>query len=137
MKIEKFWAQISRRISIFCSLFLGRTKQSVQLTVGTKNEVQKRLDNGTVLAWKMRQISVGQIWCCEVFSLAGNVDLLLFCTFLKHNNKISLSLSHWVSPHWGFPWHLPKFLSVIGLLSTVFFRCIFFLAMCISAYGNF
>jgi hypothetical protein len=36
---------------------------------------------------------VGQIWCCEVFSLAGNVDLLLFCTFLKHNNKISLSLS--------------------------------------------
>jgi hypothetical protein len=54
---------------------------------------QKRLDNGTVLAWKTRQISVGQIWCCEVFSLAGNVDLLLFCTFLKHNNKISLSLS--------------------------------------------
>jgi hypothetical protein len=71
---------------------------------------------------------VGQIWCCEVFSLAGNVDLLLFCTFLKHNNKISLSLSRWVSPHWGFPWHLPKFLSVIGLLSTVFFRCIFLLS---------
>jgi hypothetical protein len=31
--------------------------------------------------------------CFEVFSLAGNVDLLLFCTFLKHNNKISFSLS--------------------------------------------
>jgi hypothetical protein len=55
--------------------------------------IQKRSDRGMVLAWKMRQISVGQIWCCEVFSLARNVDLLLFCTFLKHNNKISLSLS--------------------------------------------
>jgi hypothetical protein len=39
---------------------------------------------------------VGQIWCCEVFSLAGNVILLLICTFLKLNNRsISLSL--------GFP----------------------------------
>jgi hypothetical protein len=61
--------------------------------MGMENEVQKRLDSGTVLAQKTRHISVGQIWCCEVFSLAGNVDLLLFCTFLKHNNKISLSLS--------------------------------------------
>jgi hypothetical protein len=69
---------------------------------------------------------MGQIWCCEVFSLDGNVVLLLICTFLKHNNKISLS--HWVSPYWGFPWNLPKFLSVIGLLSTVFFRCILFLS---------
>ena len=101
-------------------------EQSVQLTVGMENEVRKRLDSGTVLAWKTRQIYVGQIWCCEVFSLAGNVVLLLICTFLKHNNKISLS--HWVSPHWGFPWHLPKFFSVIGLLSTVFFCCIFFLS---------
>jgi hypothetical protein len=135
-EIEAFLARFSRQISDFLWLFLGRTEQSVQLTVGTENEVQKRPYNSTVLARKTRQISVGQIWCCEVFSLAGNVDLLLFCTFLKHNNKISLSLS-WVSPHWGFPWHLPKFLSVIGLLSTVFFRCIFCLAMCISAYGNF
>jgi hypothetical protein len=39
---------------------------------------QKRSDNGTVLAWKTRQIFVGQFLCCEVFSLAGNVILLLF-----------------------------------------------------------
>jgi hypothetical protein len=45
---------------------------------------------------------VGQIWCCEVFSLAGNVVLLLFCTFLKLNNNISLSLIGF--PHIGvFP----------------------------------
>jgi hypothetical protein len=62
--------------------------------VGTKNKVWKRRDNGTVLARKMRQIFVGQIWCCEVFSLAGNVVLLLICTFMKLNNKsLSLSLS--------------------------------------------
>jgi hypothetical protein len=78
-----------------------------------------------VLAQKMRQISMGQIWCCEVFSLAGNVVLLLFCTFLKNNNKISLSLSHWVSPHWGFPRHLPKFLSVMGCCPLCYFRYYF------------
>jgi hypothetical protein len=36
-KIEKYWA----RISILCSLFLGRTKHSVQLTMGTKNELEE------------------------------------------------------------------------------------------------
>ena len=108
-KIEAFRAQFSKRISKFWWLFMGRTEQSVQLTVCMENEVQRRSYNNTVLARKTRQISVGQIWCCEVFSLAGNVVLLLICTFLKLNNK-SLSLSHWVSPHWGFPWHLPKFL---------------------------
>jgi hypothetical protein len=40
----------------------------------------------------MGYISVGHIWCCEVSSLARNVVLLLICTFLKHNNKISLAL---------------------------------------------
>jgi hypothetical protein len=82
---------------------LGRTEQSVQVTMGTENDVWKRSDNGTILARKTWQIFVGQILCCEVFSLVGNVILLLICTFLKHNNEISLSLSHWVSPHWGFP----------------------------------
>jgi hypothetical protein len=74
---------------------------------------------------------VGQIWCCEVFSLAGNVVLLLICTFLKLNNR-SLSLSlvgfpHigvfpgiclnfcmlWVAVHCVFPLHI--------LLSNVYF----------------
>ena len=64
---------------------------------------------------------MGQFWCCELFSLAGNVILLLFCTFLKHNNKISLSIIGF--PHIGvFPWHF------VGLLSTVFFHCIFLLS---------
>jgi hypothetical protein len=81
---------------------------------------------------------VGQIWCCEVFSLARNVVLLLISTFLKLNNKsISLSLSRWVSPHWGFPWHLPKFLCVMGCCPLCIFAAYFCSAMCISAYGNF
>jgi hypothetical protein len=84
---------IFEAVSRFLWLFLGRTEHSVHVTVGKENEVRKRPDSGTVLAQKTRQISVGQIWCCEVFSLAGNVVLLLICTFLKHNNKISLSLS--------------------------------------------
>jgi hypothetical protein len=41
--------------------------------MGMENEVRKRLYNNTVLARKTRQIYVGQIWCYEVFSLAGNV----------------------------------------------------------------
>jgi hypothetical protein len=85
-------AQKLRQFSDFRWLFLGHTKQSVQWTVGMKNEVRKRQDSGTILAWKMRQIFVGHIWCCEVFSLARNVVSLLICTFLKLNNK-SLSLS--------------------------------------------
>jgi hypothetical protein len=40
MEIEAFQAQISRQIFVFCSLFLGRTKQSVQLTVGMENEAE-------------------------------------------------------------------------------------------------
>jgi hypothetical protein len=47
---------------------------------------------------------VGQIWHCEVFSLAGNVVLLLICTFMKLNNKslsLSLSLSLVGFPHIG------------------------------------
>jgi hypothetical protein len=91
-------AQFSRQFSYFRWLFLGHTKQSVQWTVGTKNEVRKRQGSGTVLAQKMRQIYVGQIWCCEVFSLVGNVVLLLICTLLKLNNK-SLSLSLVGFPH--------------------------------------
>jgi hypothetical protein len=67
--------------------------------MGTENEVRRRSYNNTILAWKMRRIFVGQIWYCEVFSLAGNVVLLLFCTFLKHINKISLSLVGF--PHIG------------------------------------
>jgi hypothetical protein len=92
-EIEAIFGTVFEAVSRFLWLFLGRTKQSIQVTVGTENEVRKRSDNDTVLERKTRQISVGQIWCCEVFSLVGNVDLLLFCTFLKHNNKISLSLS--------------------------------------------
>jgi hypothetical protein len=69
---------------------------------GHEKRGKRRLYNSTVLAQKMRQISVGQIWCCEVFSLAGNVGLLLFCTFLKHNKYICLSLVGF--PHIGvFP----------------------------------
>jgi hypothetical protein len=92
MKIEAFWAEFLRWISEFWWLFLGHTEQSVQLNAGTENEVRRRPYNSTVLAQKTRQIFVGQIWCCEVFSLAGNVVLLLFCTFLKLSNNISLSL---------------------------------------------
>jgi hypothetical protein len=125
MEIEAFQARFFRRISKFLWLFLGCIEQSVQLTVGTKNEVRRRPYNSTVLARKMRQIYVGQIWCYEVFSLVGNVVLLLFCTFLKLNNNISLSLSHWVSPHWGFPWYLPKFLCVMGCCPLCYFRCYF------------
>jgi hypothetical protein len=54
---------------------------------------------------------VGHIWCCEVFSLAGNVVLLLICIFLKHNNKISLSLI-------GFP-HIGVFPGICELLVVV------------------
>jgi hypothetical protein len=87
---------------IFLFIFLGRMEESIKLTMGIENEVWRWLYNSTILAWKMRQISVGQIWCCEVFSLAGNVVFLLFCTFLNHNNKISLSLIRF--PHIGvFP----------------------------------
>jgi hypothetical protein len=68
---------------------------------------------------------LGLFWCCEVFSLTGNVYLLLICTFLKLNNNISLSLSRWVSPHWGFPWLLPKFLSFMGCCPLCYFRCYF------------
>jgi hypothetical protein len=39
-KIEKVWAQILRQISVFCSLFLGRTEQFVQLTMGMENEAE-------------------------------------------------------------------------------------------------
>jgi hypothetical protein len=92
MEIEAFQAQFSRGISEFLWLFLGRTKQSVKLTVGMENEVRRRSYSNTILAWKTRQIYVGQIWCREVLSLAGNVILLLICTFLKLNN-ISLSFS--------------------------------------------
>jgi hypothetical protein len=73
---------------------------------------------------------VGQIWCYEVFSLAENVVLLLICTFLKLNNKISLSLvgfphigvfsgiclnfcELWVAVHCVFSLHI--------LLSNVYF----------------
>jgi hypothetical protein len=124
-KSRQIWAQFSRQISDFCSLFLGHTEQYVQLTVGMENEVWSRLYRSTVLAQKTRQNLVGLFWCCEVFSLAGNVYVLLFCTFLKLNNNLSLSLSHWVSPHWGFPWHLPKFLSVMGCCPLCYFRCYF------------
>jgi hypothetical protein len=81
---------------------MDRTEQSVQRIVGTEYEVQRRPYSSTYLAHFSRQNLVGLFWCCEVFSLARNVYLLLFCTFLKLNNR-SLSLSHWVSPHWGFP----------------------------------
>jgi hypothetical protein len=67
-------------------------EQSVQLTVGMEIEVQYSPYSSTDLAQKTRQNLVGLFWCCEVFSLAGNVYLLLFCTFLKLNNNISLSL---------------------------------------------
>jgi hypothetical protein len=46
---------------------------------------------------------MGQFWCCEVFSLAVNVVFLLICTFPKHNNKISLSLSLFSLSCWVFP----------------------------------
>jgi hypothetical protein len=39
-KSRHFGHRISRQISVFCSLFLGRTEQFVQLTVGTENEAE-------------------------------------------------------------------------------------------------
>jgi hypothetical protein len=58
--------------------------------------------NSTDLAWISRQNLVGLFWCCEIFSLNGNVYFLLFYTFLKMNNNISLSLVGF--PHIGvFP----------------------------------
>jgi hypothetical protein len=97
---------------------------SVQFTVGMENEVRNRSYNNMDLACFSRQNLLGLFWCCEVFSLVGNVYLQLFCTFLKLNN-IFVSLSHWVSPYWGFPWHLPKFLSVMGCCPLCYFRCYF------------
>ena len=91
--------------------------------------------NNTYLAHFSRQNLVGLFWCCDVFSLAGNVYVLLFCSFLKLNNRsLSLSLSL------GFPWHLPKFLSVMGCCPLCYFCCYFaqqcvFLLMVISECG--
>jgi hypothetical protein len=79
-----------------CLLFLGHTEQSIQQIVGTVFEELPFLGgsySSTDLARKSRQNLVGLFWCCELFSLAGNVYLLLFYTFLKLNNNISLSLS--------------------------------------------
>jgi hypothetical protein len=99
-------------------------EQSVQLTVGTENEVQSRSYNSTDLAHFSRQNLVGLFWCCEVFSLAGNVYLLLFCTFLKLNNNISLSLVGF--PHIGvFPGICLNFCSVMGCCPLCYFRCYF------------
>jgi hypothetical protein len=49
-KSRQFLAWFSRQFLDFRWLFLGHTEQSVQWIVGTKNEVQKRQDNGMVLA---------------------------------------------------------------------------------------
>jgi hypothetical protein len=46
-EIEEFWAQISRWIFVFYSLFLGRTEQSLQLTVG----MEKEAEGGQTAAW--------------------------------------------------------------------------------------
>jgi hypothetical protein len=73
MEIEANFGTVFEAIFRFSVVVLGRTEESVQWTVGMENEVRKRRDSGTVLAQKTRQIFVGQIWCCEVFSLAGNV----------------------------------------------------------------
>jgi hypothetical protein len=90
-KSRQFWARFSRLFLDFY-LFLCRMEQSIQLTVGTKIKVQYNPYSSTDLAWKSRQNLVALFWCREIFSLARNVYLLLFCTFLKLNNNISLSL---------------------------------------------
>jgi hypothetical protein len=135
-KSRQFLAQFSRQISDFCCCFWAVRNSPYNTLLAQKSRYKRRSYNSTDLARFSRQNLVGLFWCCEVFSLAGNVYLLLFCTFLKLNNNISLSLS-WVSPHWGFPWHLPKFLSFMGCCPLCLFPLLFCLAMCISAYGNF
>jgi hypothetical protein len=124
-------------------LLLGRTVQAVQHSVGHVflgtyfEEVVQLYGFGHVFQGKN---FVGQICCCEVFFLAGNCEYVAVMYFPEAINKISLSLSRWVSPHWGFPWHLPKFLSfswVIECCPLCLFPLHICLAMCISAYGNF
>jgi hypothetical protein len=102
--------------------------------------------SGRVVQWYKRGMDYeayfwDSFWCAiSGFLLLEIVILLLICIFLKLNNKISLSLSHWVSPHWIFPWHLPKIMSyswVIECCSLCLFPLHNYLAMCISSYGNF
>jgi hypothetical protein len=67
--------------------------------------------------WVVQQYKIGMFSKVEFvvenlgvvsgFLLPVNVILLLICTFLKLYK--SLSLFHWVSPHWGFPWHYLNF----------------------------
>jgi hypothetical protein len=74
----------------------------------------------------------------KCFFLAESCEYATVMYFPEAINKISLS--RWVSPHWGFPWHLPKFLSfswIIECCPLCLFPLHIFLAMCISAYGNF
>jgi hypothetical protein len=51
-KSRQFWACFFEDFR-FCLLFLGRTEQSVQLTVGTDFEVHGRSYNSTDLAQKI------------------------------------------------------------------------------------
>jgi hypothetical protein len=53
-KTRQFWACFSRQISDFWLLFLGRTKQSIQLTVGMEIKVQNRPYSNMDLARKSR-----------------------------------------------------------------------------------
>jgi hypothetical protein len=59
-KIEAVLGMVFEAISSLCSLFLGCTEQFIQLTVGTKNEVQKRSYNSTDLVHFLRQ----NFWDC-------------------------------------------------------------------------
>jgi hypothetical protein len=85
----------------------------------------------------------GRFWWdifCSVsaFSLGWKCIVAADKSFLKLIETLSLSV--WVSPHWGFPWHLPKILCyswVIECCSLCLFPLHICLAMCISAYGNF
>jgi len=52
-EIEAFRARISRRIFVFCSVFLGRTKQSIQLTMGMENEAEG--GRTTIRFWHEKQ----------------------------------------------------------------------------------
>jgi hypothetical protein len=53
-KLRHFRHDFRGRFQYFLWLFMGHTKQSIQMTMGTENEVQKRSYNNMVLAHKMR-----------------------------------------------------------------------------------
>jgi hypothetical protein len=83
-------------------LEVGCTGVKVQQpVVGTNFEVMisARPYRYTDLTHFSKQQICGIVGCCKCFPWLLNVILLLI--YFLEANKISLSL--WVSPHWGFP----------------------------------